>query len=633
VFNELELEHYFEQYKLCEAARRYIRNTRTSPPFRAVQSNGKKNVCTAYASIKMGRTINTESRTGEYAIACEIELDEDAIEYWEQPEPVTLVRTDVDGKQRTVTYFPDLLVLRKSGPVVVQVKLAGELPELKSKSPADWIERDGRVVFVPADTAFATIGLPHQVVTTAHISQVRTSNISLLIRARHAPTQVDEELRRAIANVMRDRSCILLADLLFALQRVDSVPILQMIAGKELFARLDEDPLSNPKAAWLALDPRLFAAIETLVEFHPPDTTSNGVALPSVASTRLALARIHRVQGPLPIATRTRLRRLLRHGKKAGQTEFASLLPRYRNSGNRRPRLSAIQIEVLNSSILKFYASPRRPSKNKAFRQYQVAATEIHPEYRPASRPTFLEFLAKFDPSKIGEGRGGRRSGNAAAGPSPVDTRAPAPTRPFEHASIDHCLLPLHIVLHEKNGRKITAQPWVTAVRCRHTGFLYSAWLSLRSPSCIVDAIVIRRCVRAHGRLPEQISSDRGADFWSNYFTSTLAFLGVSHSMSPPANSRANSTIEEVFEHMQREWLQERPGNAVLAPAARAVSKSHTAATTAELTLEEAWAELIAFIDWFNNRPVELTGASPADLLKRGLETFGCSGLRRLDRS
>jgi hypothetical protein len=577
VFNELELEHYFEQLGLSTAARRYIRNTRTSPPFRAVQSNGRKNVCTAFASTKMGRTISTESRTGEYAIACEIEFDDEVVEYWDQPEPVTLVRTDSDGTQRTVTYFPDFLVLRKNGPVVFQVKLVSELPELKSKSPTDWLEHDDNIAFAPADAAFAAIGLPHQVVTTAHISQVRTPNVALLLRARHAPSQVDEALRRSVAKVLQDRSCILLAELLTALQRVDSVPILQMIADKEIFARLHDDPLSNPKAAWLALDPRLFAAIESPVEFHPPDTTSGGVALPSVASTRLALARIHRVQGALPIATRTRLRRLLRHGKEAGQTEFASLLPRYRHSGNRRPRLSAIQVEALNSSILKFYASPRRPSKNKAFRQYQVAATEIHPEYRPASRPTFLEFLSKFDPSKIGEGRGGRRSGNAAAAPSPVDMRAPAPTRPFEHASIDHCLLPLHVVLHEKNKRKITAQPWVTAVRCRHTGFLYSAWLSLRSPSCIVDAIVIRRCVRAHGRLPEQISSDRGSDFWSNYFTSTLAFLGVSHSMSPPASSRANSTIEEVFEHMQREWLQERPGNAVLAPAGRAVSKSHTA--------------------------------------------------------
>lgn len=626
MFNELELEHYFEQLNLGAAARRYISDTRKSQPFRAVQSSGKKNLCGAFPSRKMGRSLSFESGTAEYSIVVDLELDDDVVEIWDQPQPTTIRRSEV-GKQRTTSYTPDLLVLRRTTAEVFQVKLESFIEQHKTEEPNDWVERDGRTSFVPADDAFSLIGLPHRVVTPVRNFAVRTLNVELLLQARAAPLQVDQALERAVSKALTERSCVLLSELLTLLKRVDATPLLQMILRGEVHARLNDDLLSNPTSAWLALDPRLFAAIEAPIEYAPPETSSSGVRLPSAASGRLALARIRRLEDSMPPATRTRLRKLIRTGRESGLTEFASLLPRYSNSGNRRPRLSLVQIDAINSAIASFYATPRRPSKSKAFRQYQVAAAELHPGYRPVSRPTFLEFLARIDPAKIGEGRGGKRSGNAAAGPSPVETRFPLPTRPFQHASIDHCLLPLHVVLFEKDGKRITAQPWATVMRCGATGVIYSAWLSIKNPSCVADAIVLRRCVRAHGRLPEKIHSDRGADFWSNYFASVLAFFGVTHVMSPPASSRTNSTIEEVFAHMAREWLQERPGNSAIAPAARVVSKSHRASETAELTLEEAWAEMLAFIDWFNNRPVRLPGASPAGLMKAGLAAFSCSGI------
>jgi hypothetical protein len=573
----------------------------------------------------MGRTIDTESRTAELAVVVDLEFDDEVIEYWNQPQPTSIVRSS--ARTRRVSYTPDLLVLRRTGPEFIQVKTAAEIANLRATAPVDWVEQNGRTAFVPADEAFALIGLPHRVVSPTQSSPIRMPNQLLLLQARKAPQQVDDKLQSSVLRFMERRSCALLCELLEAVRLVDCTPILQMIDGKELFARLDEDRLSNPKNAWVTLDPRLFVAIEASKDFSPPDTSSSGVTLPSPASSRLALARIHRLEGPMPPATGKRLRKLVRDGQQTGRPKFALLLPKYANSGNRRPRLSTVQIEVLNSSILRFYASPRRPSKAKSYRQYRVEASEAHPEYRPISRTTFDEHLARFDPSTIAGGRGGRRSANAAAGPSPMESRATPPSRPFEAASIDHCLLPIWFILHWVGFEKVLRQPWVTALRCHATGAILAIWLSLNNPSRIADAIVLRRCVRAHGRLPERIHSDRGQDFRSNYFGELLAFLNVGHSLSPPGHSRFNSPIEEVFGHIHREWLPERPGNSANAPAARSVSRTHSAKETAELTPEEGWKELLEFVDWFNNRPVGLGIASPSELLRSGLETFRCSGV------
>ena len=63
MLSDNELLQYLAIHRPAEAARRCILDTRNSNPFRAVRSGDKQNICTAFASRKMGRSINTESGT------------------------------------------------------------------------------------------------------------------------------------------------------------------------------------------------------------------------------------------------------------------------------------------------------------------------------------------------------------------------------------------------------------------------------------------------------------------------------------------------------------------------------------------------------------------------------------------
>jgi len=628
MLNEIEYSHYSDRCRLIDPARRYIDSARTSGPSRPVQSGSKKNRCTAVASRKMALTIQTESETAESVIVRELEFDDDVHEYLEQPPAVPVTRTDSNGRAYTGFYTPDLLVLGAGGPRVLEVKLSSEIAARLEESPDEWKLVDGVPHYLPGDAAFALIGIPFEVVIADTIPPVRSSNLGTLLRARDVTSLITEDLREGVEKAFSTQACMPLEELAKRLKLDDYTPFFQLIEQKELFARLGVDSLTMPKTAWVARQERFLSALDlpspqTLVE----KAAEQPVAVPSEASAAHALQRMERLGGDMAERTRKRLRALIREGAKAGKTLFDSLVPGYSRCGNRRPRLNPLQVQLINEIIDSAYASNRRTDKKNAYRCYAVKSRERYPEFRIVTPKTFREFIARRDPGQIAGARGGRRCANAAAGPSPVESRVPAPTRPFERATIDHCQLPLYVVLYDRGKEPIVRQPWVTAMRDVATGCILAVWLSLNDPSCVADAMVIRRCVRTWGRLPEHVCTDRGRDFWSNYFRFTLAHYGVDHSLSPPGNSRSNSPAERPFGDMRTVWLQLRPGNSANAANARSISRTHKAARTAELTLDEAWSELLMFVDWFNNRPMDLSGASSMERLRAGLQAFSCSGI------
>lgn len=141
MMNESELYAYFDEHQLSDEAREYISIVRNSDPSRMVGTHARSNVCTFYPSHKMGFTIQAESRTGEYGYVLELEYDDDVIEYWDQPAPVSVVRTYKNGNKRKGSYTPDFLVLRKQGPVILEVKMEKKIKELIEANPADWKEQ------------------------------------------------------------------------------------------------------------------------------------------------------------------------------------------------------------------------------------------------------------------------------------------------------------------------------------------------------------------------------------------------------------------------------------------------------------------------------------------------------------
>ncbi len=633
MLSEKELEGYFDQHGLSEPAREYIRLTRANPS-RLAGAQATTNVVTGFISSKAMLSIQTESRTGEYACACELEYSKGVLEFWDQPQPISVARTYSNGKKRSGSYTPDLLVLRSDGPEVLEIKPEKKIQQFLQRRPADWQRSEPHTIYRPALEAFEKLGLRHRVVSDAEFSPIRTANLRLLLASRLVPDAVNDDIRAAVTRAMATDAWIRLSKLGERVGITDLTAIIQMIDRGIVYACLSEELLAQPESAWVSLSTDLLMLRKQL----GPDNSLHE-ALPEgggTVSCQLVPTLVQATRGLKILSflkngggkkrSVGRWRKKIREGSARGENEFEAVRPKTERCGNRTPRLHQTVLDFLDEFIRDYFAKPTRLSIYKAHKIYKQLAKEKHPHYPPVSRPALEKFIRKKDPKKIGSGRGGRRAANAAAEPSPVPSRQLLAARPFELGTMDHYYADVVCVLAASNGVVYKVRPWISVLVDVNSGNVLAVWISFRAPSSRACAMVLRQCVRKHGRLSEEIIVDRGPDFESVYFTALLAHCGVGPGHRPAEHPRYGSEAERFFLAFKTQWLNMRPGNLANYKEARAVSRTHSPYNTAELTIEDLLSELLAFCDWYNASKVSLQLRSPAEQLAWGVRTFSCSG-------
>ena len=623
---EEELEEYFGRHGLNETAREYIRATRSSPPFRRVGDFARSNVCVQFASRKMGRTIQAESRTAEYAFALEFEYSPEVLEFWDQPAPVPVTRTLKSGGVRTSGYTPDFLLLALEGPCIVEVKDAETLQQLVEAKSADWQVEGDAVTYQPAQKAFGALGLMYRVCSSGVLSAIRSSNLRLLLRARSAVPEISDGLVERVRCAFRGVPTTTLASLGASLGISDLSPIIRLIEAGYLASRLSQDLLSRPSTCWLATEAQHLDLVVSERGFEP-GANSDAPQLPSSKSMARYVRRVERLKEGRQGRSERRWRRELGVRSLKDPVAFEKLMPHFDRCGNRRQRVNPKCEEFLLVFIRTRVAASTRMTMRGAFRLYKAEAEDAHPEFPGVSYATFRKRLLAEDPEAVASGRGGRRAANAAALPSDVEDRALKATRPFELASLDHYNANISLLIGEANGKRYTARPWLSGLVDVASGVILALWASFKPPSAISCAIVIRRCVRLHGRLPEAIVVDRGADFRSLFFMSVLASRGIDLVLRPAAHARFGAEIERLFGLAQTNFLAFLPGNFANGIEARSVSSSHAPAATAELSIEDFWDACLRYLDWHNATATALGQPSPIDRQLQGLTQFGCSGI------
>jgi putative transposase len=597
-------------------------------------ATGIMSVAVERQSPKLGVTFNAESRTTELSFSKYLDYDKTVFAYFEQPGEIDCVRTQKNGVRRTHTYTPDVLVLYLSGPVVCELKKEQELEGKLLANPTDW-QRDGEyVVDLAAQVAFEAIGLTHRVVSSRNLSQVRTSNISLLMQAEEHDPENLVELRRVCRDQFANSGIQTLASLGHATGQVDLTPLLHLINDGDLFVDLSRHLLADPSSCLIAADPCLlredvFTEWERsrgAIRMGAPGPVSLDAVPPKVQLTR-AVQILDLLDGQGKPRSKRRWRARIRNGEAAGHTPLRSVTPRTHLSGNRGAKRPAVVLAYAEDSIRNWWGNEKRQTKSAAYRRYKADAEDWHPAYSHVSRPTFYSLLEQLSQT-LAARRGGKRAGHAAESPSPIEERALRPTRPFELASCDHCLAKIYCVVLDANGVAYVDQPWLTVLRDCFTGAVLAIWLSLRPPSRFTCALVMRMCLRNHGRLPETIIVDRGAEFRSIFFSGLLAHCRVDLAFRPKSHPRYGQEAETFFHQFKALWLADRPGNKVLYREARAVSGSHKPQNFATMELVDLLQEILDFVGWCNLRCTDSQLESPAALMAKGLTLFGCSGKR-----
>lgn len=506
----------------------YIVETGASPPSRKVGRKRRRNLIfdVPLRSIP-GVVLQAESMTGEFNFLVELDRRSDLLAIFDQPITIRVAITDSIGRHTRSTYTADYLVIDEKKVCVYEIKADSELERLVRDRPMDWVVDKKGHHYLPAAKYFESIGIEHIVVPVSSLSSLRADNLRLLSSARDVTdTRKYRKARQGIRELLRHESAMRVSDVLERMGDHDETPILQLLDAEEIFADLDRVTLSEPSSVWISASPDIAriaqessVGLADLLSSSECDTSD--VIDPRYeleVATRLAIVEGYGYVNSKGKNVSERTIRRYRKAFREAEGDPRSLVPLWRRCGNRTPLIGAVHQAFLEATIRTGKGDPHDTSVNRCFIDYKSSFSEARIELdffdeRPVSRSTFYTYwnqisLSNNDSFK----KGGRRLENEQADSFDPKTKTVIATRPFAVAHIDHWKTDLHLVVGYINGAKITKRAWLTAMVDAFSGEVLAIWLSFADPSKKSCTMVIRDCVRRHGRLPEMIIVSIEAD-------------------------------------------------------------------------------------------------------------------------
>jgi putative transposase len=162
--------------------------------------------------------------------------------------------------------------------------------------------------------------------------------------------------------------------------------------------------------------------------------------------------------------------------------------------------------------------------------------------------------------------------------------------RPFEICHIDHTELDIELVC--SHTRQNLGRPWYTILTDAFSRRLLAIYLTFDPPSYRCCMMVLRECVRRHGRFPQSLVVDGGKEFGSVYFDTLLARFECTKKTRPPAKARFGSVCERLFGTSNTHFIHNLAGNTQIMKNIRQVTKSVNPKRHAEWTLAELYEGL-----------------------------------------
>lgn len=234
-----------------------------------------------------------------------------------------------------------------------------------------------------------------------------------------------------------------------------------------------------------------------------------------------------------------------RYLREANGCGYVGLVPHWRQRGNRTQKLPEATLILLAEFIKQRYETFKQKSKRQVYSEL-VRQCEAEQLVAP-SYPTFVKAVNHRPRHQQIEKPQGTRAAYPYE-PFYFELSLTTPRhgdRPFEIGHIDHTELDIELVC-ARTGRNL-GRPWVTFLVDAFSRRLAAIHLSFDPPSYRACMMILRECVRRHGRLPQIIEVDGGREFASVYFETLLARYECTKKVRPGAKPRFGSVCERLF--------------------------------------------------------------------------------------
>jgi len=294
-----------------------------------------------------------------------------------------------------------------------------------------------------------------------------------------------------------------------------------------------------------------------------------------------------------------------------------------RRQGNKTQKLDQAVHEILVAVAAEKYEDPRRRTVAQVFGV--VEALCLEQGFTPPSRKTVSAEIKRSRSIDSERKRLGKRAAYDLESIQNWHLSYTTPvhgTHPFHIAHIDHT--PLAIKLLDESLSTLVKSVWLTLMFDAYSRTVLGYYLSFDDPSHVSCMMVIRDCVRRHGRLPQFLVTDRGPEFDSVYYETLLARSCVNKKSRQTSRPRQGSVIERFFGTTEKVLLRGLQGNTEAERQYRKVSREISPARLAIWTYERLQNRLeeFFFTVYANNHHSTL-GCSPRQKFLDGVATAG----------
>lgn len=300
---------------------------------------------------------------------------------------------------------------------------------------------------------------------------------------------------------------------------------------------------------------------------------------------------------------------------------YVGLLTKITNRGNRANKIPDETKDLIQHFILNNYETLVQKRKYEAYVEFKNEC-----EKKGLYVPSYKTFVTEINKRPVYEQTKKRQGPRAAYKHKEymwLDRITPKHgDRPFEIGHIDHTQLDLELIssLTTENLGKA----WVTFFTDAFSRRFLSVYLTFDPPSYLSCMMVIRECVRRHGRLPQILVVDGGKEFQSIYFETLLARYGVTKKTRPASKSRFGSVVERLFGTTNTRFIHTLIGNTQITRNVRQVTKINNPKSHAVWTLEALYESLSAWAyEVYDTIEHPALGQTPREAFTAGLNAHG----------
>jgi putative transposase len=312
-----------------------------------------------------------------------------------------------------------------------------------------------------------------------------------------------------------------------------------------------------------------------------------------------------------------------------GEDEVLALVPRTYLRGNRRSRMSPIQLELMARIKTEVWSQSEAASLTSCHEALVLACEEAG--VRTPSLPTLRQFIKAATTNRDVRNRHGKRVAYQE-GDFVEDLCHDTPvhgSRPFQYVHIDHTELDVELI-SSRTGKSL-GRPWLTLVIDAYTRRVLAFYLCFHPPSYVSVMMVMRDFVRRHGRLPEFIITDNGKELRASAFMLFLKAMGVHQRLRPAGRPRHGSVLERLFGILNTRYIHNLAGNTKAMKQVRMTTGTHLPVNLAEWTLENLYHGIAHWAFEFYDQEVHPTlGMSPREMFQRGQKISGTRPQRRI---